>query len=137
MKIPPVTAALLVLALFSLPVRTQDAQAGQFQQHMEEARERLQLSDEQVQQMAPVMARSLESQQRILSSYGIDLESRSGPAQKLGPRQAMAMRDELTAVRADTVGALEGILTREQLDEFKRMQEERQAEIRARMRENR
>ena len=137
MKITPVTAALLVLALLSLPVRAQDGQAGQFRQHMEEARERLQLSDEQVQQMAPVMARSLESQQRILSSYGIDLESRSGPTQKLGPRQAMVMRDKLTAVRADTVGALEGILTREQLDEFKRMQEERQAEIRARIRENR
>jgi hypothetical protein len=44
------------------------------------------------------------------------------------------MRQELETVRADTLDELEGILNDEQLDEFKRIQEERKAEMRERMR---
>jgi hypothetical protein len=101
---------------------------------MEEAKARLNLSDDQLDRMAPVLEESIEAQRRILSRYGIDLERRNGSKGKLGLRQARSMRQELEAVRADTLSELEGILNDDQLDEFERMQEERKAEMREHIR---
>jgi hypothetical protein len=64
----------------------------------------------------------------------MDPESRQGSAEKPGLRKMRAMRKEMNAVRENTLGELEQILSDEQLEEFKNIQEERQAEMRERMR---
>ena len=129
------TAAFLTaLALVTTPSLAQEDRAAQVEQRIEEARTRLDLTDEQLDRMAPVLEESMEARRRILSSYGIDLEDRSGPDKRIGLRQARAMRKELDVVQADTLNALAGILNDEQMDEFKRMQEERKAEMRERIR---
>lgn len=84
--------------------------------------------------MALVLQKSMEKQQSILSSYGIDLVGQSEPAQTLGVRKAMAMKQELDVVLADSLAAVEEILISEQFDEFKRLQREQQAEMRERIR---
>jgi hypothetical protein len=76
----------------------------------------------------------MATQQRILARYGIDLENSSGPSTRLRPREAMTLRRELEAVRAETLEILDGILTEEQFEEFRQIQEERNAEMRERIR---
>jgi hypothetical protein len=128
------TAIICFIVLFSPLILAGTDQAPQLEQRLEQAKARLGLTDGQVEQMAPVLQKSMEKQQSILSSYGIDLVGQSDPAQTLGVRKAMAMKQELDVVRADTLAAVEDILTDEQFDEFKRLQRERQAEMRERIR---
>jgi hypothetical protein len=47
------------------------------------------------------------------------------------------MRSEMEGVRKDTINELEPILSNEQLDEFKLIQQERRAEMKERMRASR
>jgi hypothetical protein len=128
-------AAVFMTLVFVSPWSlAENDRAARFEQRMEETKARLNLSEEQLDQMAPLLEESMEAQRRILSSYGIDLERRSGSAGRLGLRQARAMRQELETVRVDMLNELEAILNDEQLDEFKRMQQERKAEMRDRIR---
>ena len=126
--------SLVLLASLGLPAFA-DAKAERdaaVADRLNEVRERLALTDEQVEQMAPVMEASMAKRRSIMARYGIDPQS--GPARRPGFRQARAMRGELNAVQADTLDSLAGILDNAQLEEFKRMQEEMRAQMRERMR---
>jgi hypothetical protein len=128
------TMMFFCLVIFSPLTLAETDQAAQLEQRLEQAKARLGLTDDQLEQMAPVLQETMDAQQRILTSYGIDLEGQDDPAQTLGVRKAMAMKRELDVVRADMLAAVEGILTNEQFDEFKRLQSERQSEMRKRIR---
>jgi hypothetical protein len=134
MKQHLICTAIICLAIANSASFAQDAQAAAIDQRMEEARGRLNLSDAQVEALAPVLERTMASQQSILSKYGVDLESGRDVMQQLGPRNAMAMKKELDAVRADMLDAVDDILADDQFEEFQRIQNERQAEMRKRMR---
>ena len=127
-------AAILSLALVSPFALAGSDRMAQVEQRMEEVRERLNLSDEQIEQMTPVLEESMEKRQAVLSSYGIDPENRANAKGKLGLRKALAMKKELNAIRTDTLRALDDVLTDGQLEEFKLMQAERQSEMRERIR---
>lgn len=129
-----ISMAILSLAFASPLALAQDDRAAGAEQRMAEMRARLDLSDAQVEALTPVLAESMAVQQSVLSKYGINLESGSGAAQKLRPRDAMAMKKELDVVRTDTLQAVDDILTDEQFDEFKRIQDERQAAMQKRIR---
>ena len=134
MKQHLIWTAIICLAFANSASFAQDEQAAAIEQRMEEARGRLNLSDAQVEALAPVLERSMASQQSILSKYRVDLESGRDVMQQLGPRNAMAMKKELDAVRADMLEAVDDILADDQFEEFQRIQNERQAEMRKRMR---
>ena len=102
-----------------------------------ETKDRLDLSDEQVKKIEPILQSSYESQQAVLQKYGIDIESGEPPAHKLGFRKARAMGQELQTVRASTAEALEDILTKEQMREYETMQDERRNKMRERIRAGR
>lgn len=106
-------------------------------QSVQEIKTRLELTEHQVEQMTPIIERSIESRRKILSSYGIDLESGQRPEERLGFREARAMRQELSAASADTRDELKDILSEEQMAEFESMQEEKRAAFRDRLREGR
>ena len=127
------TAALLTLMLSPL-AHAADEQRPDPEQRIEQMATRLDLTDEQIDQVTPVLQDSMERQRSILSSYGIDLDSPDAQPGKLGMRKARAMRKELDAVRTDTLDELELILSDEQLAEFERIQEERRTEMRERIR---
>jgi len=114
-----------------------DALTEQAEQSIQEIKTRLDLTDQQVEQMTPIIERSIESRRKILSSYGIDVESGQRPEERLGFRGARAMRQELSAVSADTRGELKGILTEDQLAELETMQDEKRTTLRDRLREDR
>lgn len=129
-----ICTAIICLAFANSASFAQEKRAATIEQRMEEARARLNLSDAQVEALAPVLEQSMAAQQSILSKYGVDLDSGTDVMQKLGRRNAMAMKKELDVVRADTLNAVDDILSDEQFDEFKRIQGERQAEMRKRIR---
>jgi len=99
-----------------------------------EAKARLDLDDQQVEAVRPILQSSFRARQAILETHGIDLESRKPPAQKLGFRQMRSMARELDKVRSNTSTQLRSILTKEQMNEYVRMQNERKSEMRQRLR---
>lgn len=123
----------IVLAAGPIASANENAAAAT-EQRMEETRERLNLSDEQAEQLAPVMKSSKEARERVLSRYGIDPTSENGTARKLGFKKMRAMRSELQDINGAMLDAVEDILDDEQFDEFKRIQKERQDQMRQRLR---
>jgi hypothetical protein len=101
-------------------------------QRVTEAKERLNLTDEQVESVKPMIIASGESMAAVLKKYGIDVTSDKPRAkEKLGLRGARKLGRELDTVRADTLDDLKKILNSEQLAEFKAMQQERKDKMRA------
>jgi len=99
-----------------------------------EAKTRLDLNDQQVKEVRPILQSSFRARQAILETYGIDLESRKPPAKKLGFREMRSMARELDKVRSNTSTQLRSILTKEQINEYLRMQNERKSEMRQKLR---
>ena len=129
--------AFIVLLATGMQAVAEDNRTAEAKEKMQQTIERLELTDEQIEKVEPVLQESAAARQKILSSYGIDLESRQGSVGKPSPRKMMAMRKEMNAVGENMLGELKQILSDEQLEEFKRIQEERQAEMRERVREGR
>lgn len=125
------------VAFLGSTATAQEIDPAVIEQRISDMAERLGLSDDQVEQVSPVIQSAMERQQRILDRYGIDPANRGEGGKRLGLRDARAMRSEMLAVRENTRGALDGILTDEQLDEFLVIQEERRAELRERIRARR
>lgn len=126
---------MIVLAI--QPVFADTDREVRFEERLAEAKERLNLSDEQLEQVKPVMQAAAEAQRSILARYGMDLEAEGGPGNTLGMREARNLQKDLSKVRAESLQKLDGILTDEQLDEFEKLQEERRHEIQKRIRAGR
>ena len=137
MKPLPIAIVLLTLSLTSAHLPADDDRAAMAQAQMQQTMERLELTDEQIEQAKPVLQGAASAQREILASYGMDPQGRQNSASKPGIRQMRAMRDEMTAVRESTLEELDPILSDEQMTEFKLIQEERQAEMRERIRASR
>ena len=133
MKAVPIIATVTLLALFGQSAKADSQPSPEAEQRLAQVQTRLNLSDEQREQMAPVVQESMQRRRTILANYGIDLDNPAA-SNRPGFRQARAMRSEMQVVQADTLNRLEGILTDEQLDEFKLMQEEQRAQMRERIR---
>ena len=99
-----------------------------------EANARLNLTDEQAEQVAPILHSNFEAQRAVFLDYGFDIERGTRPAKKLGFKQLRAMGRELEAVRVGTKDALKDVLNQEQMREFVSMQNERKNEVRQRIR---
>jgi Spy/CpxP family protein refolding chaperone len=130
-------AAMILMALAGSMVMAQGVHAPDLGQHAEQIQAKLNLRDEQVEALLPILENSMLQQQRILSSYGIDLNVDGEPGDKPGLRAAWAMKLELEAVRADTLASVGDILSDKQLDAFKHLQNQRRAEMRERIRSRR
>ena len=135
----PILAAVSLMTLvFVSPLSTaSEDRAAELKGRMQEAQARLNLSDAQIDQMAPIMERAMRAQKDIMARYGMDPEDRNGSGSRPGLREMRAMKQEMAVVRSDTRAALEPILSDAQMAEFQRMQEERAAQMSERMRSSR
>ena len=113
------------------------ARLGEFVERLEETRSRLDLTDEQVEQIRPILRSSFEAQARVLRKHGIDLERRSGKDRRLGLRQLRQLGRDLDAVRKQTLEKLSGKLTNTQIEEYGKIQQERRQAMRKRLRQRR
>jgi hypothetical protein len=131
------TVSLIALVLASPLSTANEDRAAELKERMQEAQARLNLTDAQVDQMAPIMERAMQAQKAIMARYGIDPENRGGSGRQPSLREMRAMNQEMEGVRSDTRAALDPILSDAQMAEFDRMQEERKAQMRERVRSSR
>ncbi|HNR11736.1 MAG TPA: hypothetical protein PKM59_00310 [Thermodesulfobacteriota bacterium] len=93
-----------------------DAFAQKFQ-------ERLQLSDEQMEQLRPIISEDMAKRKAILQKY-----------QGHGQQGYRPMRGELDSLNADTEGKMSQILSAEQMEEYKKLRQEQVERMRERAR---
>lgn len=124
----------------STALRQEEARTGQpeeLRQRLEEARIRLDLTDEQIEQVRPILRAEFEALQGVLQEHGIDLRDRSGGANRPGLRQLRRLRRDLNAVLERSLEDLGEVLTDEQLETYKEMREENQQAMRESLRQRR
>ena len=107
-----------------LPVAAQDeaeqdatALEEQLIERLDEARERLGLTDEQQEQGRAILKAGIEAQSAVLAEHGIELFAENRP--RLSLRQLRALGADLDAVRAGTLAELAEVLTPEQLETYR------------------
>ena len=112
---------------------------AQLQERLEEARARLKLTDEQSEQIRPILRAGMEKQMAVLEKHGIDLRgegaARRGRPSQQRLRELRALGDDLEAVRKETRTELKEVLSKEQFKEFKKLQEEGREAMRQAIRE--
>lgn len=114
-----------------------EEQIEQIRARMQETRERLNLTDEQIEEVAPILRAGFEAQMEVLEEHGIDIRNRSGERNRLRFRQLRRLRGDLDDVRERTVEELSAVLSEEQIEVYKEIQEERRQAMRARLRQRR
>ena len=130
------------LAAAALAAAGEDPEAGaedraaQLEQRIQDARERLSLTDEQAEAIVPILRAGAEKQAAVLKKHGIDLDGRGGGDReaRLGLRKLRQLRREMDTARAETVEKLADVLTGEQVAEYKKIQNENRSEMRKRIR---
>ena len=137
-------AALMVFAaaLTAAPAGAQEPGAGEtmaeLQEWLEDARERLKLGDEQVEQLLPVLGESFDSTRVVLEKHGINLLDGAEGDSNRRPnlRRLRSLSRDLNEVREAMFEKIEelGFLNDEQFAEFKKLQEEHRAALRERIR---
>lgn len=139
MKRKWIAALWMALAITVLPAaQAEEDRAAQFAEQIAETKARLNLSDEQIEQLTPVLKSGFEAQMVVLEENGIDLENEDpNNRKKLGFRAARKLRKEMDAVRDNTLDEVEKILSDEQFSEFKEFQAERKKEMREMIKERR
>lgn len=122
-----VVVALITTTLLSVSAQRQMGSPGEVETLEEElARftERLALSDKQVKQIQPIL---LEAR-REMSALMEDIHSR--PPSSRSAMQSIQL--QMAALRKHTEQELEGVFTEEQMEEYKKMQDERRENMRGR-----
>ena len=139
MKHKWIAALWMALAIAALPaVQAEEDRAAQFEEQLAETKARLNLSDEQIEQLTPILRSGFEAQMAVLKENGIDLQNEDpGSREKLGFRDARKLRKDMKAVRANTSDEVEKILSDEQFAEYKEIQDERQKKMREMIKERR
>jgi Spy/CpxP family protein refolding chaperone len=102
-----------------------------------EMRQRLSLTDEQSEQIKPILIEHLEKISTVLQGFGINIETGERPENRLGFRDARKLKSELDEVRDETSQSLSTILSPEQMKEYEEISEERREEMRSRIKEQR
>ena len=131
----------VILAVCLSLLATAAAADSQLEQRLAETKVHLNLTDEQVEQIRPVLKLNFTTSRAILAKYGVNpanpannKDSGNKPA-KLGFINAQKLRKELGAVRDSTLKKLGGMLTDDQLVQYRELQAERAAELRRHIRE--
>lgn len=106
------------------------------QEKLEQAIAELELTDEQVEAIRPILEGSFERRAAVLDEYGIELGGREKGA-RLGLRERRALRSDLKDEHKETIEALSEVLTDDQLAAYEAMAEERRDKLKLRMRNRR
>ena len=94
---------------------------------------RLKLTDNQNDQLMPIFLDIFQKRQSIMKKNGVDLKSRSS-GERIGMMQLRSVKKDMDKLNKQTMKQLEKVLNKEQLNEYKKFQEEQRAEMRKRLR---
>lgn len=112
-------------------------QGAKAAEKLEETKVRLNLTDDQIVSIKPILIDDLAQKNQVLLKHGIDLESGKRPAGGMNFREARALANDMDSVREKTFEKLSVYLNDEQLEEYKKIQKENKEKIRERIRESR
>ena len=122
---------LALFAVYQAPPAFAQERSVEFEQRLQDARERLGLSDAQVEAMAPILRESHDARMAVMERYGV------GPfADGSGrpPRSEMrALRDEMKAIQDQTMVQLASVLDDAQLAEYEQMQKDARKAMKSQM----
>lgn len=96
---------------------------------------RLNLTDEQAEKFEPIFLDNKEKRLGVMKKYGIKRDSASF-GEKIGLRQLRAIKKDMDKINKQTENQLADVLSKEQLDEYKKIQEEQRIEMRSRLKNN-
>ena len=94
---------------------------------------RLNLTDEQSEKFEPIILYQWEKRLAVLKKHGINRDS-SLSEKKIGLRQLRAVKKEIDKINKEIEKQLANILSKEQMDEYNNIQEEKRVEMRMRLR---
>ena len=94
---------------------------------------RLNFSDKQNDQLIPIFLDIFQKRQSIMKKNGVDIKSRSS-GERIGMKQLRSIKKEMDKLNKQTMKQLEKVLSKEQLNEFKKFQKEQRDEMRNRLR---
>ena len=94
---------------------------------------RLKLTDNQNDQLMPIFLDIFQKRQSIMKKNGVDIKSRSS-GERIGMKQLRSIKKEMDKLNKQTMDKLEKILSKVQLNEYKKFQEEQRDEMRNRLR---
>jgi len=120
----------LVLLLLSTTADAEDRREQAMQRveaNLQEAQERLQLSDEQVSRLRPILTEDAEQRIEVIGKYAMD---ENGQRKRPSRKDMKEMRDQIQLVNERTNKSLSMILNEEQLVEYREMMSERRASMR-------
>ena len=90
---------------------------------------RLKLTDNQNDQLMPIFLDIFQKRQRIMKKNGVDIKSRSS-GERIGMKQLRSIKKEMDKLNKQTMKQLEKVLSKVQLNEYKKFQEEQRYEMR-------
>ena len=102
----------------------------QLEARMEETRSRLNLTEDQITQLKPILEAHFEAQMAILSKYDLGEQNREN---RPDIETLRALRRELDENKTKTAASLTGILSSAQMAEFEEIQAERKKQIQERL----
>ncbi len=94
---------------------------------------RLKLTDNQNDQLMPIFLDIFQKRQSIMKKNGVDIKSHSS-GERIGMKQLRSIKKEMDKLNKQTMKQLEKILSKVQLNEYKKFQEEQRDEMRNRLR---
>ena len=124
----------LLVALIGLPVvaDANDDRHAQIMAQVSDVKARLNVTDEQAEQLEPIFLDSSEKRFAVLEKYGISGDMRSS-GKKIGFAQLRAVKRDMDKIDRETKEQLVGVLSERQLNEYKKIQQEQRAKVRERM----
>ena len=124
------TSFLLALFLCApLAAQAQEDRGEAFRASFAQAQERLNLTDEQLAQVEPIMQARFDASRAVMEKYGFSPGSSGQGGASL--RQMRAMSKELQPIREQAEQGLAEVLSKDQMKEYREIQDERRARMRS------
>ncbi|MEM9997081.1 MAG: hypothetical protein AAF809_05225 [Bacteroidota bacterium] len=122
---------LLAAPAFAQPTEPSDEARERLRAQVDATLDRLDVTDEQRAAVAPILEASMLERLAVLQEYGIDPQNPSANGRP-SIRTMRKMRGDIEDVQERTEEQLEEHLTDDQIDAWKDIEKERQAQMRAR-----
>ena len=107
-----------------------DDRLGDFEERIEEFQTRLNLTDDQLDDMRPVMAESFEKILLALDDAGLE---QGGGRESLSRRDRIRLGRQIRDIQEETDKEIREILDGDEMEEYEKIQEERREQLRARI----
>ena len=122
MRKSTILLVIMLVTTHSATAELTKAQAANIESNVESMKSKLNLSDEQSEQLEGILKSSVEQRLAIMDEYEFDPE-KSGIAnvRRLGMQKVRAMQKAVNRVEEDTQSQLEEILDDEQLNAFEKL----------------